>query len=98
MVGRNKSVKVSTVEPAALNLLIVARGQHELFRRLQRRLRDCTVVAMLFDRREGERRQAARPVPVDRRRGERRSALQPRNDLKQQKYVFARPHTRCPRD
>jgi hypothetical protein len=98
MVSPNKSVKVSSVEPEALNLLIVARGQHELYRRLQRRLRDCTIVAMLFDRREGERRQAARPVPVDRRRGERRSALHPREDLKQRKYVFARPHTRRPRD
>ena len=98
MVGRNKSVKVSSVEPAALNLLIVARGQHELFRRLQRRLRDCTIVAMLFDRRESERRQAARPVLAERRRGERRSALHPRDDLKQRKYVFARPHTRRPRD
>ena len=98
MVSPNKSVKVSSVESEALNLLIVARGQHELYRRLQRRLRDCTIVAMLFDRREGERRQAARPVPVDRRRGERRSALHPREDLKQRKYVFARPHTRCPHD
>jgi hypothetical protein len=24
--------------------------------------------------------------------------LHPRNDLTRQKYVFARPHTRCPRD
>jgi hypothetical protein len=24
--------------------------------------------------------------------------LHPRDDLKQRKYVFARPHTRCPHD
>lgn len=83
-------------ESAALNLLIVARGQHELYRRLQRRLKDCTIVAMLFDRREGERRKTSEPILVDRRRGDRRSAPQPRDDLQQRKYIFARPHGRCP--
>jgi hypothetical protein len=88
----------SPPQPAVLNLLIVARNQHKLYRRLQRRLRHCTVVAMLMDRRERERRQAAQPVPVDRRRGERRTALHPTNDLRQRKYVFARPNARCTHD
>lgn len=88
----------SPPRPAVLNLLIVARDQHELYQRLQRRLRHCTVVTMLLDRRQGERRQAVQPVPVERRRGERRSVLYPRNDLRQRKYIFARPHARCPHD
>ena len=96
MARRTRDLKDSSLEPTALSLLIVARGQHELYRRLQQRLEGCTVVVMLFDRREGERRQTAQPFPFDRRRGERRSARHPRNDLQQRKYVFARPHARCP--
>jgi hypothetical protein len=96
MAHRAGRLKDAPRETAALNLLIVARGQHELFRRLQRRLKGCTVVDMLFDRREGERRQTAQSVPVDQRREERRSARHPRDDLQQRKYIFARPQARCP--
>lgn len=88
----------SPPHPAVLSLLIVARDQPELYRTFQRRFQGCAGVAIFLDRRHGERRQATQPVAVDRRRGERRSALYPRNDLRQRKYIFARPEARCPQD
>jgi len=96
MARRIGRLEDAPLEAAALSLLIVARGQHELYRRLQRRLKGCAIVAMLFDRREGDRRQTAQPVPVERRRGERRSARHPRNDLQRRKYILVRPYARCP--
>jgi hypothetical protein len=98
MPDRTNSLESPPTRPAAMNLLILARDQLKLYRRLQRRIRDCPGVVLLFDRREAVRRQAVQPVPVDRRQGERRSALHPTNDLRQRKYIFARPHARCPRD
>jgi len=95
---RTNSLQSPPTRPAAMNLLILARDQLKLYGRLQRRVGDCTGVVLIFDRREEDRRQAVQPVPVDRRQGERRSALQPTNDLRQRKYIFARPHARCPRD
>jgi len=95
---RTSSLKSPPLRPAVLNLLIVARDQPELYRTLQRRFRDYAAVTILLNRRQGERRQAVQPVPVERRRGERRSALHPRNDLRQRKYIFARPQARCPHD
>ena len=92
------SLQSSPTRPAVLNLLIVARDQLKLYRRLQRRLGDRTGVAIFFDRREEGRRQAVQPVPVERRQAERRSTLHPMNDLRRRKYIFARPHARCPHD
>jgi hypothetical protein len=92
------SLQSPPTRPAALNLLIVARDQLKLYRRLGRRIGDCTGVAIIFDRREESRRRDVQPVPVERRRGERRSALHPMNDLRQRKYIFARPRPRCPHE
>jgi hypothetical protein len=93
-----KSLQSPPTRPAVINLLIVARDQLKLYRRLQRRVGDCTGVALFFDRREEGRRRAGQPVPVERRQGDRRSALHPMNDLRQRKYIFARPRRRCPHD
>ena len=98
MAARTRSPQNTLPRPTVLNLLVVARDQPEVYRTLQRRLRHCAVVTILFDRRQGERRQTAKPVPVDRRLGERRSPLGRRNDLRQRKYIFARPEARCPHD
>lgn len=95
---RTNSLQSLPTRPAVLNQLIVARDQLSLYRRLQRRVGDRTGVAIFFDRREEGRRQVVQPVPVERRQGERRSALHPMNDLRQRKYIFARPHPRCPHD
>jgi len=95
---RTNTLQSLPTGPAVLNLLILARDQLKLYRRLQRRLGDCAGVALVFDRREAGRRRAVQPVPVERRQGDRRSALHPMNDLRQRKYIFARPHPRCPHD
>ena len=86
------------LQPEVLILLIVARDQPEVYQSLQRSLRHRPAVALLWDRREGERRQVVQPVPVDHRRGDRRAPLSPRTDLRQRKYFFARPQVRCPQD
>ena len=86
------------LQPEVLILLIVARDQPEVYQSLQRRLRRCAAVAILWDRREGERRQVVQPVLVDHRRGDRRALPSPRTDLRQRAYFFARPHARCPKD
>jgi hypothetical protein len=83
---------------AALILLIVARDQLKLYRRLQRRIGACPSVVPVFDRREADRRKAVQPVLVERRQGDRRSGLHPLNDLRHRKYMFARPHQRCAHD
>ena len=57
-------------QPSQL-LVIVRRGATERFRRLQARLAD-EPVRVVWDRREEERRQTARPVAPERRRRERR--------------------------
>jgi hypothetical protein len=93
-----ESLTGPSLQPEVLILLIVARDQPEVYPSLQRRLRQRPAVATLLDRREGERRQVVQPVLVDRRRGDRRSALSPRTDLRQRKYIFARPQVRCPHD
>lgn len=98
MTVRTNSLQRAPTRPAALNQLIVARGEPELYRTLQRRFRHYTAVTIVLDRRHGERRQAVRPVPVERRLGERRSALYRGDDLPQRKYIFARPQARCPHD
>jgi hypothetical protein len=98
MPDRTNSLERPPTRPETLNLLILARDQLKVYRRLQRRIRGCTGVVLLFDRREADRRQAVQPVPVERRRGERRSALHPMKDLRQRKYIFARPQPRCPHD
>jgi hypothetical protein len=98
MPGRKTSLQPPPTHPAVLNLLIVAQGETELYRTLLHRFRNDTAITILRDRRQGQRRQAAQAVPVDQRRGERRSASRPTDDLRQRKYIFARPHARCPHD
>jgi len=93
-----KSLQSPPTRPAVINLLIVARDQLKLYRRLQQRIGDCPGLVLLFDRREADRRQAVQPVLVERRRRDRRSGLHPMNDLRHRKYIFARPQVRCPHD
>jgi hypothetical protein len=50
-------------------LIIMRELDPELLDRLRREFQD---LAVIVDRRGGERRQATRPAPVERRRGERR--------------------------
>ena len=95
---RTKTLQSPATGPTVLSCLIVARDQPELYRTLQWRLRHYAAVTILLDRRQGERRQAVQPVPVERRREERRTALDLGNDLRQRKYIFARPQARCPHD
>ena len=97
MPGRALSCQLPA-QASVRSLLIVGRDEPELYQRLQRRLRHCTLVTLLVDRRTGDRRQAAQPVLVDRRRGERRRPPQRQHDLRERKYVFVRPYARRPHD
>jgi hypothetical protein len=69
-------------------LFIVARDRADLYRYLSQTFADAENVEVIWDRREGERRQHSNGVSLDRRRRERRTRLSADQDLKTVGYVF----------
>src|SRR5512143_870886 len=65
--------RISPARSPVRGLWIVARGQVSLYEALQYAYRESEKIAVFLDRREGDRRQSARPVPAERRRNDRRS-------------------------
>ncbi len=84
--------------PSVHSLLIVARGQQDLWHSLVRELQGVTQIQILLDRRHGERRTPWGPVTDDRRVRERRSLPRLEDDLHTRQYVLVRPHYRRPHD
>jgi hypothetical protein len=84
--------------PTVLSLIIVARGQQELWRSLAHEFQNVRQIQILLDRRHGERRTPRGPVAYDRRARDRRSLLRLENDLHARQYVLVRPHYRRPQD
>jgi hypothetical protein len=79
-------------------LLIVARDQVALYESLQYAYSDREGIAVLFDRRQTDRRRDVQLVAGERRRRDRRSLPSIADDLRFQQYVLARPHYRRPHD
>jgi hypothetical protein len=90
--------RISPARSPVRGLWIVARGQVSLYEALQYAYRESEKIAVFLDRREGERRQSARPVPAERRRNDRRSPPSSTDDLCRWEYVLVRPRARLPRD
>jgi hypothetical protein len=88
--------------PAACGLWIVARDQVSLYESLRHAYRDSWKIAVLLDRRQGDRRWAVQPVPEERRRRGRRRLPSLAHDLHLWGYVLVRPYppqaTRLMRD
>ncbi|MBP1779697.1 MAG: hypothetical protein H6Q86_5708 [candidate division NC10 bacterium] len=72
-------------------LLIVARGQWDFYRTLQRAYCDTDEIVVLRDQRQGERRQASHPVADERRHRDRRRLPATAHDLGAQRYVLVYP-------
>ncbi len=83
---------------AVRSLLIVARGQPELFRALQQAVGESSQLLVLVDRRGMDRRVEMRAVPEDRRRRERRGLPHLAEDLRLRQYILTRPLARRPQD
>ncbi len=83
---------------AVRSLLIVARGQPELFRALQQAVGESSQLLVLVDRRGMDRRVEMRAVPEDRRQRDRRHPPCPEEDLRRRPYIFVRPLARRPQD
>ncbi len=98
MTIRTKGRTTLPTHPAVRSLLIVARGQVDLYHTLQHAYGDSEEIRVLVDRRQADRRRAVQPVPGERRRSERRCLPNLEHDLRLQKYVLVRPHYRRPRD
>jgi hypothetical protein len=98
MTIRTKGRPSRPTPPAVRGLLIVARGQGELYHTLQHAYGDRVEIRVLLDRRQADRRRAVQPVPGERRRRERRCLPNLEHDLRWQEYVLVRPHYRRPSD
>lgn len=92
--------RIPSARPTVCGLWIVARDQVNLCESLQYAYRESEKIAVFLDRREGERRRSARPVPKERRRRARRNPLSitDTDDLRRWEYLFARPQARHPHD
>jgi hypothetical protein len=86
------------MQHAVRGLVIVARGQPELWQALKREIGDTGKVSVLLDRRQTERRQGVQPITVDGRRTERRHPPGIEEDLRLRHYVLIRPDSRRPHD
>ena len=71
----------SAAFPGIRMLLVVRRSETALFDHLTRSLAPLSDVAVMFDRRHGERRQATSEVAADRRRADRRIRKSPFSSL-----------------
>jgi hypothetical protein len=69
-------------------LFIVARDRADLYRYLSQTFADAENVEVIWDRREGERRQAPNGSIPDRRRRERRTRSNVEHDLRTVGYAF----------
>jgi hypothetical protein len=81
-----------------LSLIIVARGQQELWRSLAHEFKNVRQIQILLDRRHGERRTPRSPVAYDRRARDRRRLPRLEDELHARQYVLVRPHYRRPHD
>jgi hypothetical protein len=90
--------RISPARSPVRGLWIVGRGQISLYEALQYAYRESENIDVFLDRREGDRRRSARPVPAERRRRDRRSTPSSTDDLCRWKYVLVRPRARRPRD
>jgi hypothetical protein len=79
-------------------LIIVGRDQEDLRQALVRMIGSCATVQIVFDRRNGERRQRDQRHAPERRRGDRRHVPAPAEDPHLRRYVVARPWDRVPRN
>ena len=98
MPGSNNGVSSPATQSAVRGLLIVARDQLELCQSLKQAFGDSEQVAVILDRRQGERRRGIAPVTADRRGNDRRSFPHIEDDLRVRQYVLVRPHYRRPHD
>lgn len=85
-------------KPAVRGLLIVARDHVALYQSLQHAFGDSEEIAVLFDRRRGDRRRGIRAVTGDRRRSDRRCLSHIGEDPRTRQYVLVRPRYRRPSD
>jgi hypothetical protein len=74
-----------------LSLIVVARGQQDLWRSLVHEFRDVEQIQVLLARRHGERRTPRGPAAYDRRARDRRSLPRLEDDLHARQYVLVRP-------
>jgi hypothetical protein len=74
----------------ARHLILVARGEPDLYDYLLRRLAGVGKVAVIADRRRGERRQRVEARAPERRRGERRRRPEVDRALRYQPVVIVR--------
>ena len=79
-------------------LVIVARGQLDLWQSLTRHFAANEDVQVLLDRRLGERRQRFQPYELDRRGPDRRRPPSIENDVRSRQYVIVRPQQRTIQD
>jgi len=79
-------------------LIIVERGQEDLWRALVRTIGSCATVQIVPDRRYGERRQRDHRHAPEQRRGDRRHVPAPAEDPRLRQYVVARPRDCAPRN
>jgi len=85
-------------QQAVRSLIIVARGQPDLWRALVDEFKDLPEIQVLLDRRTGERRTRSAQVAHERRVRERRSLPRLEDELHARQYVLVRPHYRRPLD
>ena len=92
MLGAANECNTRPGRSAVRGLLIVAQDWVDLYEFLQRAYGDSEELALLLDRRKGDRRRAVQSVSVERRHGERRRLPAPSDDLRLQPYVLARTY------
>ncbi len=84
--------------PTVRGLWIVARDHIGLYESLQHAYRESDTIAVVLDRRLGERRRGAQPVPGERRSRDRRKPMTLADDVRLRGYVVVRPYERRPHD
>lgn len=96
MAGEGEPLKGQPTGVRVRDPLVVTRDQPELWHPLTEAFGDRGEIAVLRDRRQGERRQGVQLVTADRRGIDRRSLPQIADDPRLQQYVLVRPRYRRP--
>jgi hypothetical protein len=98
MPGPTESLSTAPTHPPVRDLLIVARDRVQLYEFLQHAYGGSEEITILLDRRNGDRRQAAKPVLEERRARERRRPATLADDIRFQPYVLVGARYRRPHD